>query len=88
MAARNRFCARERVGNSHQFNVEDKFCLWRDGGQATVLAVRELIRNEQAALASNTHAFKADVPAADDAPRALREGDWGFGLAVGHGVAR
>jgi len=57
---------RVRVVLVDELNIEDQVGLWRNHRRATFLAIGELVGDEEAALATDTHAFEALVPASDD----------------------
>jgi hypothetical protein len=62
------------------FDVEDQRGLGGDDGRTSGFSVGELVGDDEAALAADAHAFKAGVPALDDAVLAVLEVD---GLLVG-----
>jgi hypothetical protein len=81
-----RICADRHVGgrcrqlcDTQQFHVENEVGLgWNPGilgivGGAATRAVRELVRDEKAALATDPDAFKTLIPAGNDPARALDE---------------
>ena len=75
---------RGSVSLADHFHVEDQQGLRRDDGRAACLAVGQLVRDIQTALAAHAHALKAGVPAWDNVMRSVRERD---GLAtVNRGV--
>ena len=67
------------VALGDELYVEDELSLGGDDGRAAGFAVAELVGDEEAALATDAHAFEAGVPALDDAVLAVGEGD---GLAA------
>ena len=62
--------------NRGQSNVEHKGRVKRDAATGAVAAVRQVRRNDQAALASDLHSLHALIPPSDDLTRTEHEGKW------------
>src|SRR4051794_27609079 len=68
-------CRRRTVADVHELDVEDKRRLRRDERWAALHAVGELVGDDEAATRSDPHPLEALVPADDDGPLTLLEGE-------------